>query len=124
VAVSWVAVDEGLPIAYEVLEKGVPVLASDGEQVGTVHHVVAAPEKDIFHGLVITTPKGRRFVLAEDVASLHEHGADLKIDSAAVPSLPEPGGGAPVYDEDPGEMKGWHHWAHKLGMRGDWHRES
>ena len=48
--------DEGLPIAYEVLEKGVPVLASDGEQVGTVHHVVAAPEKDIFHGLVITRP--------------------------------------------------------------------
>ena len=34
-------------------EQGVPVLASDGEQVGTVHHVVAAPEKDIFHGLVI-----------------------------------------------------------------------
>ena len=58
VAVSWEAVDEGLPIAYEVLEKGVPVLASDGEQVGTVHHVVAAPEKDIFHGLVIATPAG------------------------------------------------------------------
>ena len=61
-------VDEGLPIAYEVLEKGVPVLASDGEQVGTVHHVVAAPEKDIFHGLVIATPgHGRRFVEAADV---------------------------------------------------------
>ena len=115
--------DEGFPVAYEVLEKGVPVLASDGEQVGTVHHVVAAPEKDIFHGLVITTAHGRRFVLAEEVASLHEHGVDLKIDSAAAQSLPEPGGGAPVYDEDPGEMKGWHHWAHKLGMRGDWHRE-
>ena len=86
--VSWDAVDtvdEGLPIAYEVLEKGVPVLASDGEQVGTVHHVVAAPEKDIFHGLVIITPgRGRRFVEAADVASLHEHGVDLRIDSAAV----------------------------------------
>ena len=35
------------------------MLASDGEQVGTVHHVVAAPEKDIFHGLVITTPAPR-----------------------------------------------------------------
>jgi hypothetical protein len=63
--------DEGLPIAYEVLDKNVPVLASDGEQVGTVHHVVAAPEKDIFHGLVINTPQhGRRFVEAADVASL------------------------------------------------------
>jgi uncharacterized protein YrrD len=124
VAVSWDAVDEGLPIAYEVLEKGVPVLASDGEQVGTVHHVVAAPEEDIFHGLVLTTPHhGRRFVEAADVASLHEHGVDLRIDSAAAQSLSEPGGGAPVYEEDPGAMKGWQHWVHLLGMRGDWHRE-
>ncbi len=27
--------DEGLPVAYEVLEKDVPVMASDGEQVGS-----------------------------------------------------------------------------------------
>jgi hypothetical protein len=117
--------DEGFPIAYEVLEKGVPVLSSDGEQIGTVHHVVAAPEKDIFHGLVIAVPShGRRFVEATDVESLHERGVDLKIDSAAAQSLPEPGGGAPVYDEDPGEMKGWHHWAHLAGLRGDWKREA
>ena len=125
--VSWDGVDtvdEGLPIAYEVLDKGVPVLASDREQVGTVHHVVAAPEKDIFHGLVIATPgHGRRFVEAADVASLHEHGVDLRIDSAAVGQLPEPGGGAPVFDEDPGAMKGWQHWVNVMGMRGDWHRE-
>ena len=117
--------DEGLPIAYSVLDKGVPVLASDGEQLGTVDHVVAAPEKDIFHGLVIAVPgHGRRFVEAAAVESLHEHGVDLKIDSAAAQSLPEPGGGAPVFDEDPGEMKGWHHWAHVLGLRGDWKREA
>jgi sporulation protein YlmC with PRC-barrel domain len=117
--------DEGLPIAYEVLEKGVPVLSSDGEQVGTVHHVVAAPEKDIFHGLVISVPgHGRRFVEAADVDSLHERGVDLKIDAAAAAGLSEPGGGAPVYDEDPGEMKGWHHWAHLAGLRGDWKREA
>jgi hypothetical protein len=117
-------VDEGLPIAYEVLEKGVPVLASDGGRVGTVHHVVAAPEKDIFHGLVIASPgRGRRFVEAGDVASLHEHGVDLRIDSAAARRLPEPGGGAPVFDEDPGTMRGWQHWVHLLGMRGDWNRE-
>lgn len=116
--------DEGLPIAYEVLEKDVPVLASDGQRVGTVHHVVAAPEEDIFHGIVISTPEhGRRFVEAADVASLHERGVDLRIDSAAAQSLPEPGGGAGVYDEDPGEMKGWHHWMHVAGMRGDWQRE-
>jgi len=118
-------VDEGLPIAYEVLEKGVPVLASDGEQVGTVHHVVAAPEQDIFHGLVITVPaRGRRFVEAADVASLHERGVDLRIDSAAALALPEPGGGAAVYHEDPGELKGWHHWVNVMTLRGDWRRGS
>jgi hypothetical protein len=117
--------DEGLPIAYGVLEKGVPVLASDGEQVGTVHHVVAAPEKDIFHGIVISTSVtgGRRFVAAADVASLHEHGVDLRINSAAAGELPEPGGGAPVYDEDPGAMGNWSHWVHRLTLRKDWHRE-
>jgi hypothetical protein len=116
--------DEGLPIAYEVLDKGVAVLASDGQQVGTVHHVVAAPEKDIFHGLVIVMPgKGRRFVEAADVASLHERGVDLRIDSSAAQGLPEPGGAAPVYDEDPGAMKGWHHWVRLATGRGDWKRE-
>jgi hypothetical protein len=116
--------DEGNPIAYEVLDKGVAVLASDGEQVGTVHHVVAAPQQDIFHGLVIAVPgNGKRFVEAADVESLHERGVDLRIDSQAARSLPEPGGGAPVYDEDPGEMKGWHHWVHVAGLRGDWKRE-
>jgi hypothetical protein len=117
-------VDEGLPIAYEVLEKNVPVLSCDGQQVGTVDHVVAAPEKDIFHGLVISVPgQGRRFVQAADVAALHERGVDLSIDSAAAGELPEPGGGAGVYGDDPGEMKGWHHWMHVAGMRGDWQRE-
>ena len=95
--------DEGLPIAYEVLERGVPVYASGGEQVGTVDHVVAAPEEDIFHGLVISTGGGQRFVPADQVASLHERGADLKIDAAAAAALEPPGGGAPAWRErEPG----------------------
>jgi uncharacterized protein YrrD len=102
----------------------VPVIASDGVHVGTVHHVVAAPEKDIFHGLVISTSAmGRRFVEAADVQSLHEHGVDLRIDSAAAGSLPQPGGAAPVYDEDPGSMTKWSHWVNKAMLRKDWHRE-
>ena len=119
-----VGVDEGLPIAYGVLEKGVPVLSSDGVQIGTVHHVVAAPEKDIFHGLVVSTSaRGRRFVEAADVQALHEHGVDLNIDAAAAESLPEPGGAAPVYDEDPAKQTKWSHWVNKAMLRKDWHRE-
>jgi hypothetical protein len=95
--------DEGLPVAYKVLEEGVPVLASGGEQVGTVDHVVAAPEEDIFHGIVMRGEQGRRFVPADQIAALHENGVDLRIDAAAAAALPEPHGGAPAWrDAEPG----------------------
>jgi hypothetical protein len=29
-----------------------------------------------------------------------------------------------VFGEDPGELKGWQHWVHKAGLRGDWKREN
>jgi hypothetical protein len=48
---------------------------------------------------------------------------DLKLDAAEVAALPLLEGGAPVYDEDPGEMKGWGHWTHFIGLRGDWKRQ-
>ena len=103
--------DEGLPIAYEVLDKDVAVFAADGSQVGSVDHVVAAPEEDIFHGVVIRTDSGRRFVPAEQVASLHERGVDLRLDAAAVAALPEPHGGAPAWrDQEPGlKPSRWKH---------------
>jgi sporulation protein YlmC with PRC-barrel domain len=121
--------DEGLPIAYEVLDPGVPVYSSDGETVGTVDHVVAAPQEDIFHGLVIRTPAGRRFVAADDVASLHERGADLRIDATAVGQLPEPHGGAPAQRvREPGVKPS--RWKELLDMvtlhdrhRGEWTEE-
>src|SRR5437660_5964818 len=94
-------VDEGNPIAYEVLEKGVAVIGCDGQELGSVHHVVSDEGKDIFHGLVISTAAGRRFVEAADVAALHEHRVDLRIDADAAARLPEPGGRAPVFAGDP-----------------------
>lgn len=101
--------DEGLPIAYQVLESGVPVYSSGGEQVGTVDHVVAAPQEDIFHGIVLRVEHGQRFVAAEDVQSLHELGVDLRIDAEAVAALESPHGGAPVWREtEPGiKPSGW-----------------
>ncbi len=108
-------------MAYTVLGAGVPVTASDGKKVGTVHHVVAAPEKDIFHGIVLATGGfGRRFVEAADVASIHEGGVDLSIDSVATLGLPEPNGGAPVYAGDPATISTWSHWVHRLTGRNDW----
>ncbi len=95
--------DEGLPIAYQVLDEGVPVYAAEGGQVGTVDHVIAVPEQDIFHGIVLRVDGCRRFVAADQVASLHEHGVDLRISAAAAAELPEPRGAAPAWrDSEPG----------------------
>ena len=108
-------VDEGLPIAYEVLEKDVPVYASDGERVGTVDHVVSAPAEDIFHGIVFRRGGGHRFVFADQVASLHERGVDLRIDAATAASLPEPHGGAPGWrDREPGVKPS--RWTHLMDL--------
>ncbi|HEV3227935.1 MAG TPA: hypothetical protein VGY97_00565 [Solirubrobacteraceae bacterium] len=107
--------DEGLPIAYTVLEKDVPVYASDGDQVGTVDHVVSAPAEDIFHGIVMRTAGVRRFVPADQIGSLHEHGVDLRIDAATAAALPEPHGGAPAWRErEPGVKPS--RWTHLLDL--------
>jgi hypothetical protein len=110
-------VDEGLPISYEVLEKDVPVYAAGGAVVGKVDHVVSAPDLDIFHGIVMRTDGGRRFVPADKVVALHEHGVDLRIDEAAAAALPEPHGGAPVWrDNEPGiKPHGWRHLVDRIG---------
>jgi hypothetical protein len=116
--------DEGLPIAYGVLDKGVPVYTSDGSRAGTVLRVVADEQKDIFHGLVISVgARDHRFVPAEDIESLHERGVDLRLDSAAAAQLPAPSGGAPVYTEDPAAVESsWTHWSRRLTGRKDWRR--
>jgi hypothetical protein len=107
--------DEGLPIAYRVLDESVPVYASDGVRVGTVDHVVSAPAEDIFHGIVLRVEATRRFVAAKDVASLHEHGVDLAIDSTAAAALPEPHGAAPAWrDREPGAKPS--RWVHLVDL--------
>ena len=107
--------DEGLPIAYEVLEDGVSVYAADGAPVGTVDHVVAAPEEDIFHGVVVSTDAGPRFVPAQEVASLHERGVDLRLSPQEVLALSEPHGGAPALEvRDPTAKT--HRWKEIVAM--------
>lgn len=120
--------DEGLPIAYEVLEKNVPVYTSDGTRIGSVDHVVAAAREDIFHGIVIKTDHGKRFVAADQVSELHEHGVDLEIESAAAATLPVPEGAAPAWRVyEPGVKPS--RWRHLLGHftpngdRSGWTRE-
>jgi hypothetical protein len=122
-------VDEGPPISYLALEGHVPVFDDSGTEVGRVDHVVAAPEKDIFHGLVISAGGRQCFIAAEDVEMLHEHGVDLRISADAVARAPAPHGGAPAYhDREPGvKPSPWKHMLDLIGgkdPRGrDWTRE-
>jgi hypothetical protein len=121
--------DEGLPIAYQVLDDGVPVYSSDGELIGTVDHCVSAPAQDIFHGIVVVTSAGRVFVPADQIASLHERGVDLGIDAAAARTLPKSTGSASAWHVDePGVRPSrWRHVLDMLEGQGDkrrgWRKE-
>ena len=123
------SVDEGLPIAYRVLESGVPVYASGGEQVGTVDHIVAAGAEDIFHSIVMRTDRDTRSVPADQVASLHERGVDLRLDATSVAELPPPDGGAPAWRvHEPGvKPSRWTHLVERMTGRNpsddDWTKE-
>ena len=50
----------------------------------------AAPDQDIFDGIVVQTDAGPRFVEAEYVEEIFERGVLLKIDRAAAETQPPP----------------------------------
>jgi hypothetical protein len=81
--------DDGHAISYLALPRGVPVHASDGAQVGTVHRALDNEREHIFDGIVIDTPDGRRFVDAPEVARIAERRVTLTITAAEASQLPE-----------------------------------
>ena len=84
--------DLGNPISYLVAKRGIPVFSSDGEKLGRVIKVFAAPEANMFDGILFDTnwgPGGRRFVDAPEVGEIYERGVILKIAAAEVDSLPK-----------------------------------
>jgi sporulation protein YlmC with PRC-barrel domain len=83
--------DEGQPIHYSAVRRGTPVIASDGEQVGTVDQVVDNYREHILDGFVIKASDGEiRFVDAPEVARTTEAAVTITIDSAAAAELPPP----------------------------------
>jgi uncharacterized protein YrrD len=94
--------DAGYPSSYEALEQGTPVLSSDGEQVGTVEHVLAVEAEDVFDGIVVARAgRGHCFADADDVASIHEHAVTLKLNASECEQLPEPSENPAVLKDDP-----------------------
>jgi hypothetical protein len=86
-----VAEDDGYPVHYAAVERGTPVYASDGVQVGEVDTVIDNYQERILDGIVIEDPNGElRFVDAPEVARTAERAVRLSIDSAAAAELPPP----------------------------------
>lgn len=99
--------DLGHAIAYQALSRGADVYSSDGEKLGRVVRVMAAPEANMFDGIVFDTtagPGGHRFVDAPEVDRIYERGVVLKIDAADAASLPEPSANPGALAAKPGDF--------------------
>lgn len=84
--------DLGNAVSYLVAKRGISVFSSDGEKLGRVVRIFAAPEANMFDGILFDTtwgPGGRRFVDAPEVDRIFERGVVLKIGAAEVDSLPK-----------------------------------
>jgi hypothetical protein len=84
--------DLGHAVSYLVAKRGIPVFSSDGQKLGRVIKILAAPEANMFDGIIFDTswgPGGRRFVDAPEVEGIYERGVVLTIDAAAVDALPK-----------------------------------
>jgi hypothetical protein len=82
--------DEGDQVGYQALPRGVPVISSDGVEVGRVQRVLDNAREHIFDGIVIRTADGQRFVDAPEVARIAERRVTLTITAAQARELPEP----------------------------------
>jgi len=85
--------DYGEPASYLTVKEGCDVVSSDGEKVGTVQHVLADEEADVFDGVVIDTqlgPGGLHFVDAPQVKECFERAVVLSVPTDRVSGLPKP----------------------------------
>src|SRR3954454_17733139 len=82
--------DDGHAISYKALRRGTPVRSADGQEVGTVRKVLDNTRENIFDGLVLSTPKGPRFVDAPEVARVAERAVTLTISAAELEQLHPP----------------------------------
>jgi hypothetical protein len=78
------------PVAWTVVERGWAVVASDGNEVGTVAEVLGDPEADIFDGLSVgvgTVLNRPNYVPSESVGAIEVGTVHLTIDTDAYGQL-------------------------------------
>jgi len=98
--------DLGAPTSYLAATEGVAVFGSDKRKVGTLAHVLADEEADIFDGIVISTNgMGYRFADAPLVANFYEQGVELTLSFEEVErQLPEPSENPAAMEADPSDV--------------------
>ena len=79
--------DLGAPVSYLVLADGTSVWDRSGDRVGRVENVLADEHQDIFHGLIVNTDLGYRYVPSALVDGIFEQGVIVGRPAA---QLPEP----------------------------------
>ena len=92
--------DDDHQIGYQALPRGVPVVTSDGVQIGVVERVLDNAREHIFDGIVVRTDSGSRFVDAPEVARITVRQVTLTIDASQAAGLPE----------DRRSTRGWRRW--------------
>ena len=92
--------DDDHQIGYQALPRGVPVVTSDGVQIGVVERVLDNAREHIFDGIVVRTDSGSRFVDAPEVARITLRQVTLTIDASQAARLPE----------DRRSTRGWRRW--------------
>jgi hypothetical protein len=96
--------DLGNPVSYLVLPEGADVVSADGHKVGTVEHVLAVSDADVFDGVIVDTGGGHRFADADQVEAIYERGVVLSLDRNAAAKLPEPSENPATMAADPDDV--------------------
>jgi hypothetical protein len=93
--------DDGTAISYKLLERGIPVVTSEGDDLGTVDRVLENEREHIFDGIVVRSARGDVFVDAPEVARIAELRVTLSIDAEQALELPLYEPGAPEFRANP-----------------------
>ena len=117
--------EDGIPIAYSALQKGVPVVSSSGREFGKVEHVLEIPAEDLFDGIVVTTGAGLRFVDRDQIELITTTRVSCALTDEQAAALKPPDGGA-VFTTDASADTGTslHDRFGRMFGRAHWKREA
>lgn len=80
--------EDGSPVAYSALKKGLPVVSQSGRRFGTLERVIADPQQDILHGMVVATVAGHRFVARDAIDRMTTTKVTCSLTDEQVAALP------------------------------------